>query len=209
MEPASPSASHREIVRSLTKRRPVEEAFSRLVAHCARKQPHPDWRKFTTADLAADLERVGQWLIRGFRHDPPTARLNGLWFGLCNPIDDRDGPVADVRVHAAAYDPDDREWPGYMDWQPDEYRAQSSVLAHIYRVAYRRGGLMNAAEYPLCLGYAVFALRHLLDTLPPKIVLGRAPKRVVLVGFDDGDSICVGTLRKTGLTVSPDGDTVP
>jgi hypothetical protein len=36
--------------------------------------------------------------------------------------------------------------------------------------------------------------------LDPGLLLGGAPQRVLAVGFDDGDSIGLGTLRPNGLT---------
>jgi hypothetical protein len=81
------------------------------------------------------------------------------------------------------------------------------VLAGIYRIAYRQNAsvaeqeicLGNDAEYPLCLGYAAFAVRELLLSVEPSLMLGKSNSVGIAVGFDSGDFILLGELTKNGL----------
>lgn len=52
--------------------------------------------------------------------------------------------------------------------------------------------LGNAAEYPLCLAYGGLVVRWLASELEPELLLSGASERVIFVGVDDGDSLCVG-----------------
>jgi hypothetical protein len=72
-------------------------------------------------------------------------------------------------------------------------------LAAIYRIAYRPGGLANDAEYPLCLAYAAFAVRELLNRIDPKLVLDSVGPVGVAVGFDSGDFLLLGRFTDEGL----------
>jgi hypothetical protein len=49
-------------------------------------------------------------------------------------------------------------------------------------------------EYPLALGYAALAVRTLGAALDPKVLLGKAERRTLEVGFDSGDSMMIATL---------------
>ena len=67
-------------------------------------------------------------------------------------------------------------------------------------VAEQKGGLGNDAEYPLCLGYGVFAVWELLEQASPSLVLGGSDSIGVAVGFDSGDFVLLGELTINGLT---------
>lgn len=82
------------------------------------------------------------------------------------------------------------------------------MLADVYRIASRRGAseeerkgrVGNNAEYPLCLGYAAFALREVLaEQLSPELILGESDGVGVTAGFDSGDFLHVGTVRDSGF----------
>jgi hypothetical protein len=73
------------------------------------------------------------------------------------------------------------------------------VLAKLHKIAYRKDGLANDAEYPLCLAYGGLAIRDLLRSVEPSVFLGKSPSLGVAVGFDSGDFVLLGKLSKTGL----------
>ena len=104
--------------------------------------------------------------------------LKGLWFGLFNPRSDGRTPAADIYVCGSErFDPDphDNSWAVGPDWWPDGRYAGSTVLADVYRIAYRQDTpvaeqkwcLGNDAEYPICLGYGAFAVRDVLGKVVP------------------------------------------
>ncbi len=96
---------------------------------------------------------------------------------------------------------------------PSSDCARSGVLKAIVEVAYGGKGLSfddeedllgNDAEYPLCLGYAALAVRHLATEIHPLLFLGNAARRLLFVGFDSGDYICIGAVTEGGLQFSQD-----
>src|SRR5690606_1358758 len=74
-----------------------------------------------------------------------------------------------------------------------------------------RGGRVGADRVPLsvggasylslCLVYATLAIRQLAQSMGPEL-LRDAEQRVLNVGFDSGDFICIGALRRAGLVFS-------
>jgi hypothetical protein len=72
-------------------------------------------------------------------------------------------------------------------------------MASIYRISYRKVGLQNNAEYPLCLAYGGLAIRDSLRACKLSVFLGSSPSLGVAVGFDSGDFVLVGKLSKAGL----------
>jgi hypothetical protein len=200
---------HGWIVDELARRRSAAESMAVLIDQCEAARPHPDWAKLRALPYA-DLSQLLEWIQKPFREEPPQVPLKGLWFGLFNPCPDGRTPVADIYVCGSerfAPDPDDNSWAVGPNWWPDARYANSAVLADVYRIAYhqgagdleRREGLRNDAEYPLCLGYATFAVRELLGQVEPSLVLGRSDSLGVAVGFDSGDFVLVGRLGLDGV----------
>jgi hypothetical protein len=72
-------------------------------------------------------------------------------------------------------------------------------MSAIYRIAYKKGGLGNDAEYPLCLAYTALAIRELLNTVNPRMVLTAVGTVGVAVGFDSGDFLLLGRYTRDGL----------
>ncbi len=182
------------------------EGMLSVIDFCSEARPHDDWRHFRAFDFDGDVAHVADWLQTLRDHAPPPEAIDGLWFGLFNPI--RDGEAtADMYVGGgedATEDPD--AWAEKLTWTPDG-DASSQVLDGIYRVAYDHGtdGLGNDAEHPLCLTYACLTVRWLATTLPPALLLGDAEERVIQVGFDSGDFLRIGRLTSEGLTLPRDG----
>jgi hypothetical protein len=196
----------------------VAEGFSATVEACARNRPHPDWERFSALDIAGDLDHLRSWLMEAFSN-PPLEKDDGVWFGLFNPVYDGEG-AADVHVLASPYDPESMgDWASEVSWAPPNDCARSAVLKAIFEIAYGGKGLSfddedlaeggdsllgNDAEYPLCLAYAALAVRHLSTEIPPLLFLGNAARRLLFVGFDSGDYICIGALSEGGLQFSRD-----
>lgn len=200
---------HGWIVGELARGRPMVVSISALIDQCEAGRPHPDWAKLRALPCA-DLSPMFDWVQKPFREEPPAAPLRGLWFGLFNPCRDGRTPVADIYVCGSERfepDPQDDSWAVGPDWWPEARDAFSSVLAEIYRIAYRQGAsvteqkgrLGNDAEYPLCLGYGAFAVRELLARVEPSLILGKSESLGVAVGFDSGDFVLLGELMSDGF----------
>ena len=194
------------IVSELAQRRSIAESMNSLIDQCEAARPHRDWLRLRTLPYA-DLSPLLAWLQQPFREEPPARPLRGLWFGLFNPWPEGHAAVADIYVCGSERfeaDPDVYGWAVGPEWWPDARYTRSSVLADIYRIAYRqgarvaeqKGGLGNDAEYPLCLGYGAFAVRELLAQVEPSLILGMSDSLGVAVGFDDGDFVLLGEFRQ-------------
>ena len=195
--------AHGWIVDELARRRPTNDSMAALVDLCQAASPHPDWARLRSLPYA-DLSGLSDWVSRPFRDEPPARPLRGLWFGLFNPYHDGEA-LADIYVSGSErfeMSPDSNEWAVGPEWWPDARYADSPVMADIYRIAYREGGLGNDAEYPLCLGYGAFAVRELLGWIEPALVLGNSDSLGVAVGFDSGDFVLLGEFGPSGLVTS-------
>ncbi len=204
-----------EIERVVKSNCTVADGMRAVVERCARDHPHPDWERFARLDLATDLDHLREWLLDAFS-TPPDEEDDGIWFGLFNPVYDGE-TAADMRVSASPYDPESAgDWASEVGWRPSNECARSRVLKTIVDIAYGGEGLGfddeaeggdllgNDAEYPLCLAYATLAVRHLATELHPLLFLGNAHRRLLFVGFDSGDYICIGALTDAGLQFSRD-----
>ncbi len=148
-----------------------------------------------------------EWLREVLATEPPATTITAYWFGIFNPHDDDDNVGADVYVSGSARfagDINGEDWNVSPAYWPEGRYADSRVLRALYRRAYRgKRSLENDAEYPLALGYAAFAVAHLCRVIPPRLLLGSASERAVIVGFDDGDMVELGIVRADGLVLAP------
>lgn len=191
----------------------VPEGMAQIIEFCSQARPHADWRLFGELDFAGDVERLTEWFEALVSEEPPSKYLDGLWFGLFNPIYG-DIASADIYVAGGEENPDD---PGEgfrfdLTWQPKGRYARSPLLHTIYQLAYEgveddgwAPGLANDAEYPLCLAYACLSVRWLATTLPSHAILGAAEQLLLEAGFDSGDVLRIGTLTPAGLTFPAGG----
>lgn len=194
-----------EIERVVKSDLPVAEGLLRIIHFCEGARPHPDWFALRALDVEGDLRLLQRWLETVMQTMPPPAPITGLWFGLFNPV--AQGRVtADVHLIGATYDATDPDWLFRQRWGEDTPDSGSAVLDAIYQIAYGcEGGLGNDAEYPLCLAYAALVVRHLARIMGP-MLLGDAAQRVLNVGFDSGDFLCIGAVQKNGLIFSRSRD---
>lgn len=180
--------------------REVQKGMRRMIRYCSSVEPDPRWKRFYKLGIADDLARLSRWLETAFTEDPPPDTIPGLWFGLVDVNRARE-PSLDLRLSGGYPDdeePEDRVIGG--SWQPRKAYARCAVLDEIHKIANaEEGGALEQAEYRLALSYGGLAVRWLATTLDTELLLGGAPQRVLAVGFDDGDSIGVGTLRPQGL----------
>ena len=200
---------HRWIVAELGRGRPIEKSMSALIDKCEKSRPHVDWSKLRELPYS-DLQPLEDWIRRVFSKGRSRRPLKGLWFGLFNPCPDGRHPVAEIYVCGSDRfdpDPEDNSWAVGPKWWPKGRYAESKILADLYRISYRqRAGasaqkdcLGNDAEYPLCLGYGLFAVKKLLEKMEPALILGKSDSIGVAVGFDSGDFVLVGRMTKDGL----------
>jgi hypothetical protein len=182
----------------------VADAMRELIDWCSSHQPCDDWKRFRDLDFMAELGRLGTWLDDVLSAEPPKASVTGIYFGLFNPqYDDDEGPVADIYVAGGIYGDDDWLSAVSQHWWANGRYARSQLLAQIYRIAYESpSSLGNNAEYPLVLGFGVFAAKHLCLSIKPRLLGGGGGSRWITVGFESGDVLTLGQLSASGLALS-------
>ena len=170
------------------------ERMRTVIAECERQRPHADWGLMQNIDFDADTASLPRWLSNSLAEAPTDASYRGLWFGLCNPSI-AGKATADIYVSPTLeFESRSMDWATKVGSVSETYFLNSVVLAAIHNLAYgRKGGLGNAAEYPLALAYGAMAARFVLesDVLPPALtsLLGTA------VGFDSGDFLFLGDFQ--------------
>lgn len=195
-------------------KRPTEGLLKRLFAHIvAGTEPTAAWRGFVGScsrsssrfwkglaklDLGQDLAVLEAWLRKVMAEEPPPTEVNGLWFGLFNPVVDGDQATSCLYLAGSKrFDRSDSDWACNPSYWPKGRYAESRVLRDIYELAYAPRGPQVDGEY-FCLWYSMWAVAHLCRRIPANL-LGDSSRRAVCVGFDDGDWFVVGTLLPDGF----------
>lgn len=147
--------------------------------------------KLRRVDIESDVASVGQQLAKLFQQDPPPADIDAFWFGLFDGFDE-DGSecigyyVAGVR----GFDPHDEDSVCSPAWSPEEGYLVSSALAAI-KQAELDASRRDADDERDWLGYAGQLGAALLVSRFAAAEL--ASERQLVVGFDSGDYVVVGT----------------
>ena len=190
-----------ELVEKLLKsRKGVSKAIEQLIQDCQTLYPHPDWDEFLKIDFDGDLAATSKWAEKLLKNKPIPKSVNIIWFGIYNPSQ-RGKPSADFYLTGASgfhSDLDLDEWDWKKRYWPSGRYAKSKAMKEIYRIAYRKDGLGNAAEYTLCLGYTALVAKYVGKTFAAEFSNTRG-QRAMGVGFDSGDYLFVGALSKQGL----------
>ncbi len=188
---------------------PVTQVMKEIIAYCAQAIPHEDWPAFAALAFDDDVDHLRRWLVSLLTDEPPGAEVDGLCFGVFNPVYDDGQPTADMYAAGAHYRPSDPDWACDPMWFPDGRNAHSQVLHDIYRLAYQgsESSLGNRAEYPLALVYTGTVIRALAIQLGDSL-RGDATRRGLTVGFDSGDWLCIGTLTSAGFVPSKESQTL-
>jgi hypothetical protein len=191
------AADHTEqIVRSATS---MSLGMSQLLEYCEVNLPNAIWEKLGQLDFEGETTKLHAWLEKVLSSEPPLQEINAFWFGLFNPI--RNGETScDVYLSGSTkFDAEDEtnDWATWDDnsYLPEERYAHSHVLNEIYRQV-SETEVAAEGEYILCLGFAALAVRQIVKSLHPELLLGKREKRDIAVGFDSGDFILLEGIEK-------------
>ena len=94
------------------------------------------WKRLRKLDFEKDADSLTQWLKHLLKMEPPPDSINGLWFGLYNPVLDDGKPSCQMYVGgSSAFDPgsDSNEWVCHLSWLPKDRYSASQVLTELYR----------------------------------------------------------------------------
>jgi hypothetical protein len=170
-----------------------------LLDLCNQVRPSPVWRSLLHLDYENDAREMAEWFGDLLRSEPPSANVNGLWFGLSNPIL-RGQPTSCLHLAGSTrFNPQQSppEWASGPQYFPEGWSFFSRVLKTIYRaVKESRDDIGSQGEYTLCLGHSCLVVAEWCRGPMRAALLGDAPLRAVAVGFDSGDALLIDVLRR-------------
>jgi hypothetical protein len=150
------------------------------------------WARLRRLDFDRDLTAltVG-WLTPLLATEPPPDDINGLWFGLYNPILDGQPTCALYLGGSSAFSPDSdsNEWVCDLSYRPAGRYASSAILTELYRPveALAEGKVSYLGEPFLCYGYTALVVSSWCHGPMRSVLLGGSPIRAVVMGHDSGD----------------------
>jgi hypothetical protein len=152
-------------------------------------------------DYNADVRALRNWLESLLTQSPPAPNVKAFWFGLFE-SQEEDEPVYVLYLSGSVkdYTPHSLNWACWTEetYLPEARYADSSILKTLLRAVQSQPEAVLLAEYALCLGYACLAVSSLMHSLPSRLVLGEAEHRVIVTGFDEGDSVLLGEVERHG-----------
>jgi hypothetical protein len=179
----------------------VSAKMSQVIDACEAGYPHHGWRVLRDLPYQDEVSGLRSWIPQVLSKEAPPFEVRGVWIGIGNYVfGDRE--TSDMHfIGSATYDihDSDQNWAVYAKYRPQCGDARSAVLDSIYDIAYRRyPDLKNEAEWSLCLAYAAFAVAEILRTETPSY-FGSHHEVGIVVGFDEGDSVTIGSVSDSGL----------
>jgi hypothetical protein len=181
---------------------PIASGMGRWLDYCDEVAPECKsmWDRLRNLEYDSDAENLTNWLSRLLRREPPPENVNGLWFGLYNPILEDGKPSCQMYVSGSSgFDPGSslNEWACDISWFPEGRYSPSEVLKELYRrvdsITENRVGYLG--ESFLCHGYLALVVSQWCNGPIRASLLGNAPVRAVVIGHDSGDAHRMAVLR--------------
>jgi hypothetical protein len=150
------------------------------------------WQRLRKLDYEDDAHKLLQWLKRLMKKEPPPDDINGLWFGLHNPVLDDAEPSCQMYVGgSSAFDPGSvsNEWVCQLSWRPKGQYSSSELLTELYRSveAITKNQVSYLGEPFLCHGYLALLVSNWCNGPMRATLLGDAVVRAIVIGHDSGD----------------------
>lgn len=183
---------------------PVGPGMDRWLDYCEQVEPDQNaiWSRLRTLDFEKDAAELSDWLRDLLAQEPPPSSINGLWFGLYNPVLPDGKPNCQMYVGGSAgFDPrsEFNEWVCRLSWKPGGRYSTSRVLAELYRSvdSIHSNQVSCLGEPFLCHGYLALVVSSWCHGPMREKLLGTAAVRAVVIGHDSGDFYRMAVLRKT------------
>ncbi|MFO0979635.1 MAG: hypothetical protein U0996_24765 [Planctomycetaceae bacterium] len=191
------SAWFGEVSKALDSQVSLRDGMQALLAYCNEQHPWRGWGKIGGLDFEADVARLGTWLNGVLKKEPPPDSVIAYWFGIYNPVYDRQASCDAYIAGTKKFDPGDEsfQWACNPVYFPAGKYAHSKVLDQIYR-AVNKSPVSAMGEYTLCLGYTAFAVRELVRRTDKDLLLGKSDQRGLAVGFDSGDGVVLEAVSR-------------
>jgi hypothetical protein len=181
---------------------PIASGMGQWLDYCDEVAPECNslWNRLRSLNYDRDVENLTKWLRRLLRMEPPPDDINGLWFGLHNPVLDDGEPSCQMYMGGSSgFDPSSssNEWVCQLSWLPEGRYSPSEVLRELYRPveSVTANRVSYLGEPFLCHGYLAFVVSHWCNGPMRASLLGKAPVRAVVIGHDSGDFYRMAVLR--------------
>jgi hypothetical protein len=172
-------------------------AVSKIIEICASHRPNPNWAELKSLDYDADITRLSKWLRININKSTLPFQIHTMQFWLFNPIVVGKTSLDMFFSISDKYDRDDLkfEWLETARYHSPESRPGLVSLHAMYDIAYyNKRPLMNDAEWPIGLTFAVTAVPLTLRQLKQERVLKSKELIGVITGFQSGDAWRIGEL---------------
>jgi hypothetical protein len=186
--------SARMIAEVAKKPLPVASGMGQWFDYCDKVAPDQAWlwKRLRRLDFEKDVENLSKWLKRLVKKEPPSDNVNGLWFGLYNPVLDDGKASCQMYVSGSSvFDPgsDSNEWVCQSSWTPKGRYSRSQVLTDLYRPvqAITKDQVSYLGEPFLCHGYLALVVSNWCNGPLRATLRGDAAIRAVVIGHDSGD----------------------
>jgi hypothetical protein len=182
---------------------PVTPGMGKWFDYCEAVAPEHAalWARLRRLDFHRDLTALTDgWLAPLLAAEPPPDNINGLWFGLHNPVIEGQ-PTCRLYLGgstAFAPDSDSNEWVCDLSYRPARRYASSHILTELYRSVevLTDGNVSNLGEPFLCHGYTALVVSWWCHGPMQSVLLGGSSVRAIVMGHDSGDFYRVAVLRR-------------
>ncbi len=193
----------RMIAEVATSPRPVDAGMAQWLDYCQKAAPRHRgvWRRLRKLDYTDDVRELTQWLLDLLKREPPPQTINGLWFGLYNPILDDGAPTCQMYFAGSTHfdsRSESNEWVCELSDRPVGGYPRSRVLSELYRAVEAIDGdnITCLGEPFLCHGYLALLVSAWCSGPLRKHLIGTAPARAVVIGHDSGDFYRMAILHR-------------
>lgn len=172
----------------------VNDGMKKLLDYCRNHYESCAWDTIQNMDFKEDEQNIKEWLQDILENEPPCEEIDAFWFGLFDGIID-DEEEACILYFSGVNCIDDEDELDYEPvYIPDDRYSDSKILHDMSITLKNEGGkIAEIGEYILCLGYAALVINNIINTLDKRFLLELRIPGKVMVGFDSGDYIDLGT----------------
>jgi hypothetical protein len=197
-------------LKSISAGEPIAPAFGRICELVLPELPEAVASVVEKLALSEDVEALTEQLRALLAEEPPSAAVNGLWFGIAEMVwgeDEDDEPADDATPEFTLYiagstefDPENEDWPcGPVWWPESRYFVVPSFkdLSDLSATMESDDAWLVAAG--LIEPLSILLIGEVCRAIEPATLLGGAPWRGVGSGFDGGDLRDIGVVTHEGF----------
>jgi hypothetical protein len=192
-----------QLKRTVRRKPTFRSGMAAMLKWCAQRQPHPDWAKLARLPFAADAAAARTWLNGVIAKEPASFPIRGIYFPVVELVDARDNDLTAVTVaFTGQYEPEDekRLWAiGDLRHDPKRGLFKARTLQKAAERFHREDGIGSEAVYHFGLTYAALLAQSLLTPALHKSLGSPREPIGILTGWNDGDTLLLGELKRTGL----------